>query len=190
VNAHPAPLCRTRRRAVAQSGLDTSRCEEPNTRPNGRHSGLEATLSNINWAVELRKIEREFDGLPPEPTPEELRRQRDAQRREREEEDARTGASGVYFRMILVVSLGVAIAFWPYEVACGASLFGYLTALITLILGGVWAALGTWRYHMARSHALTLFIILWALGLVAVQILPRVGYARPDPARSTAWSCE
>jgi len=38
-------------------------------------------MGEINWLTELRKIEREFDGLPPEPTPMELRARRAAEQR-------------------------------------------------------------------------------------------------------------
>ena len=38
-------------------------------------------MGEINWLTELRKIEREFDGLPPEPTPTELRARRAAEQR-------------------------------------------------------------------------------------------------------------
>src|SRR6476646_203765 len=62
----------------------------------------EDPLSEINWAVELRKIEREYEGRPPQPTPGELRQQRDAERRERERPDAVAASFGVYFRLTLV----------------------------------------------------------------------------------------
>jgi len=41
-------------------------------------------MGEINWLTELRKIEREFDGLPPEPTPMELRARRAAEQARRE----------------------------------------------------------------------------------------------------------
>ena len=40
-------------------------------------------MSEIDWNVELRKIEREYDGLPPEPSANALRARRAAELRER-----------------------------------------------------------------------------------------------------------
>ena len=149
----------------------------------------EAPLSEINWAVELRKIEREFDGLPPEPSPTEIRQKRDAERRERERQDT-TGASfGVYFRLTLVVCLAISIVCWPYDVSCGATLWGYLAAVLVLVVGGVWTAQATFRYQMPQRHLAALLLILWGLWLGAAQVLPRIGYANPIPGRPTTWSC-
>jgi|SRR5919198_4907052 hypothetical protein len=152
--------------------------------------GLEATLSEINWAVELRKIEREFDGLPPEPTEAELRHKRDARRREQERQDAREAAGGVYLRLGLAVALGVAIDFWPYQATCGFSLFGYLSAVAAVIVGGLWTSFSTWQHRMVRSHLVAMALILWGLVLGAAQVLPRVGYAKPDATHAAAWGCE
>jgi hypothetical protein len=57
--------------------------------------GQEAPLSEINWALELRKIEREYDGLPPEPTAAEQRQKRETEKRERERQDAAAASYGV-----------------------------------------------------------------------------------------------
>lgn len=42
---------------------------------------------------------------------------------------------------------------------------------------------------MARSHILALLVLLWALALGAQEVLPRIGYARPDPQRPMRWLC-
>lgn len=149
----------------------------------------EAPLSEINWAVELRKIEREYDGLPPEPTPAALRQRRDAERREREQQEARTASFGAYFRLTLVMCLAISIAAWPYPTICGGSLWSYLSALVVLVTGGLWTAAATWQCRGAWRHAIALSIVLWGLTLGASQILPRVGYAVPAPGRPTTWSC-
>lgn len=153
------------------------------------HGGLEATLTHIDWSVELKKIEREFDGLPPEPTPAELRQRREAERREQDERDAKTGAFGVYVRLSLVLSLCLGMFSWPYDVSCGSSLFGYMCAVTTVFVGGFWTALTTWRHRMARSHVVALLVVLCGLTLAAAQVLPRAGYAAPSPDRATTWRC-
>ena len=162
---------------------------DPKPDPTGP-AGLEATLTYIDWSVELKKIEREFDGLPPEPTAAEQRQRRDMERREQEERDAKSGAFGVYVRLSLVLSLCLGMFSWPYDVSCGASLFGYMSAVTTVLVGGFWTALTTWRHRMARSHIVALLVVLCGLTLAAAQVLPRVGYASPSPDRATTWGCE
>ena len=129
-------------------------------RPSGPIGGQEATLTNIDWSVELRKIEREFDGLPPEPTPAELRQRRGAVRRDMEESDEGSGAFGVYLRLSLVLSLCLGMLSWPYDVSCGVSLFGYMCAVATVIVGGFWTSLTTWQNRMPRCHIVSLLVLL------------------------------
>lgn len=149
----------------------------------------EVPLSEINWALELRKIEREFDGLPPEPSPGEQRHKRDAERREQQRQDAIGASFGVYFRLTLVLSLGISLVCWPYDVTCGAMLFGYLAAVIVLVVGGMWTAVATFTHQMPWRHFVALLMVLWGLALGAAEVLPRIGYANPVPGRTTSWSC-
>jgi hypothetical protein len=149
----------------------------------------EAPLSEINWAVELRKIEREYDGLPPEPTPGELRQRRDAERREHEEEEEVSASFGVYFRLTLVLCLAVSLAAWPYDVTCGAMLSGYLAAIVLLVVAGIWTAAATFAHQMPLRHLAALLVICWGIALGATQVLPRIGYANPGPGRATTWRC-
>lgn len=150
----------------------------------------EGLLSEINWAVELRKIEREFDGLPPEPTQTELRHRRETDRMDRERQDAAAASFGVYFRLTLVLGLAVSLACWPYEVTCGAMLSGYLGAVIMLVVAGVWTATATFTHRMPKRHLTAVLVVLWGLMLGAAQVLPRIGYANPAPGRSTMWRCD
>ena len=147
-------------------------------------------MSEINWAVELKKIEREFDGLPPEPTPAELRQRRDVERHERQHQDAVAASFGVYFRLTLVVCLAVSLACWPYDVSCGPMLFGYLSAVVVLVIGGAWTATATFTHQMAWRHLIALTLIFWGTVLGAAEILPRIGYANPAPGRGITWSCQ
>jgi hypothetical protein len=98
------------------------------------------------------------------------------------------GVWGVYFRVGLAVALAVSVPFWPYASRCGLGLGGYLASVAVLVGAGGWAALTTWRSRMGRAHVLALTVIAWGLSLAAVEVLPRVGYAK-DPARST-WTCQ
>ena len=149
----------------------------------------EDPLSEINWALELRKIEREFDGLPPEPSPNEQRQKREVERRERQRQEAGTASFGVYFRLTLVVSLAISLVCWPYDVTCGAMVFGYLAAVVVLVVGGIWTAVATFTHQMPRRHLVALVMVLWGLALGAAQVLPRIGYSNPVAGRTTSWSC-
>jgi hypothetical protein len=96
---------------------------------------------------------------------------------------------GMYARLTISVALGVGMVVWPYESRCGFGLAGYLAAVIVVITGGVWSSIWTWRHRASRSHALSLLLILWGLVLGAIEVLPRIGYAKPDPKHPSAWTC-
>lgn len=96
---------------------------------------------------------------------------------------------GVGLRLALAAALGVAIVFWPYRAACGLDLLGYLGAVGAVIIAGGWTAAWTWRHRSPRAHVASLLVVGWGLALAAAEILPRAGYAKPDPARSV-WVCE
>jgi hypothetical protein len=144
---------------------------------------------SIDWKAELRKYEREFDGLPPEPTPGEVRAQRLALVAQRERE-ARDGAAfAAWVRLLLVVALAGALPLWPYARECGAGLAFYATAESAIVIGGIWAAAFSWRERLGRTHSLALLTALWGLTLIASDVLPRVGYARVSAAHPAGWRC-
>jgi hypothetical protein len=96
---------------------------------------------------------------------------------------------GVAGRVALAVGLGVALLFWPYGTACGASLFAYLGAVGVLGAAGVLAAVSTWRHRAPVMHVAALLSLLWALALVAAIVLPRTTYAAPDSVTPAPWLC-
>ena len=110
-------------------------------------------------------------------------------RREEDERRQRRSAIGVYVRLALVVALVISIGSWPYVRTCGMSLFLYLASVSAVIIGGVWLAVSTWLNRMPKTHLLSIFIVFWGLALTAVEVLPRTGYAQPDPQRQV-WTCE
>ena len=104
--------------------------------------------------------------------------------------DVRVGTPwGMYARLTLSVALGVGIVMWPYQSRCGFGLAGYLAAVAVVITSGVWSSIWTFRHRASRSHTLSLLIVLWGLILGAIEVLPRVGYAKPDPQHPAAWTC-
>lgn len=146
-------------------------------------------MSGINWAVELKKIERQLDGLPPERSPEAQSARRGAERAAQQRREASGAAVGTWVRLLLVASLAGGLYFWPYARECGAGLFAYLGAEAILGAGALWVVAWTWRWRMPWTHALALMFVLLALGLIGAQVLPRVGYAKVDPTHPPGWRC-
>jgi hypothetical protein len=146
-------------------------------------------MGEIDWNSELKKIVREYDGLPPEPTPAERRAFLAAEQRKKEQRGRRTGTLQVTTRLGLALVLSTALLFWPYSSRCGLPLAGYLGAVGALGVAGLWAAAGSWSYRMARSHTLAMLVVIWSLVLAGMQALPRVGYALPDVEHPAGWRC-
>ena len=146
-------------------------------------------MSVIDWNKELRKFEREFDGLPPDDSPNEVRERRAAERRAKAREEQRVAAFGAWGRLALVVALAVALHWWPYPRTCGGGLFTFLGAQSVVVVGGLWVLAATWRARMPRTHALAMAAMLCGVGLLAIETLPRIGYAKADPGRPPGWQC-
>lgn len=146
-------------------------------------------MSEIDWNTELRKVERQFQGLPPEPTAEELREWRLAEEREQRRKDEVNGAAAAWTRLFLVIALVGALPFWPYARACGAGLYGFMGAEAAVILGGLWVTRYSWRRRAPWAHMTAFAMVLAGSALLAAEVLPRVGYANPDPARPAGWAC-
>jgi cation transport ATPase len=142
-----------------------------------------------DWSTQLKKIEREFEGLPPEPSPAYKKLQSEEQRRAQQRAQQRRAMIGGGARLVLVGALGVALAFWPYENSCGSGLLGYLAVEAVIVIGGLWVAISTWRAQLPKMHILSLLIALAGLVLLAIEILPRVGYAAVDPKNPPHFSC-
>jgi hypothetical protein len=104
--------------------------------------------------------------------------------------ERQTSTLGVMSRLVLAVALGVAMLFWPYSSRCGVGLFGYLGASTMVIVAGVWTSVWTWRHRSVQGHVLSLLLILWGLILGGQEVLPRVGYAKPDVMHPAIWMCE
>ena len=147
-------------------------------------------MSNRDWDAELKKIDRMMGGVSDEallpaktePTPQ--------PRTEAVAKQKGTSTVGVMARLVLAVTLGVAMLFWPYEARCGAGLAAYLGAVGVVIGAGVWSSIWTWRHRSSRGHILSLLLILWGGVLGAIEVLPRVGYAKPTPAHPAVWACQ
>lgn len=146
-------------------------------------------MNDRNWDAELKKIDRHLEGMSDEamfPSKSAASVPEKAQ-----VQAARTGTStlGVFLRLTLSVVLGVALAFWPYGARCGLGLAAFLGSVTTLVVAGGWSAVWTWRHRAAKGHVLSLLLLLWGLVLAGLDVLPRIGYAKPTQAHPALWSC-
>ncbi len=143
-----------------------------------------------NWDAELKKIDRQLESMsdsalvPAAPRNASPTAKADvvAQR-----ESTRTWPA--LLRLALASALGIGILFWPYPSRCGVGLAGYLAAVAAVTIGGLWSGVWTWRHRTSRAHVLSLLLVLWGLVLGAIEVLPRVGYAKADPGRPAGWGC-
>jgi len=104
-----------------------------------------------------------------------------------------TSTVGVVLRVLLGVAIGAGVTYywfwrWPATERCGLPLAGYLSASALAALVGVWSAVWSWRHRAPRAHVLSLLLVSWCAALLGVELLPRVGYAKPDATRAT-WFC-
>lgn len=146
-------------------------------------------MSEIDWNSELKKIVREYDGLPPEPTPAERRARLQTGQHERERRDQTAGVVAVIGRLALATAVGFGLLQWPYSAQCGVPLAGYLGAVAGFFVASLWAAASSWSHRTARLHVLAVAVVIWSLVLAAGQTLPRVGYAIPDAEHPVRWRC-
>jgi hypothetical protein len=145
-------------------------------------------MKTNDWDSELKKIDRMLEGASDEALLPAKGAKTPQARAEAVAKQQGTSTLGVMARLLLATALGVGMFFWPYDARCGAGLAGYLAATTAVMAAGVWSAIWTWRHRSSRGHVLSLLLILWGGVLAAIEVLPRVGYAKPDAARP-GWSC-
>lgn len=146
-------------------------------------------MTGIDWSTQLKKIERQFDGIPTPPTESQLRIEREHERREQVRRLKRGEIFTAASRVVLAASLGLAMNAWPYDRACGGGLLAYLAASVVIVGGGVWAVVGTWNSRSPKLHAAAMLVIAWGVVLITAQVLPRVGYTKADTRNRSAWRC-
>jgi hypothetical protein len=95
------------------------------------------------------------------------------------------GRASTWLRVLLVLAFAAAVPFWPYPRQCGLNLGVYLGVVSLLVVAGAWGAASSWSRRLGRAHVLSLLTVVWGLALLAVEILPRVGYA----AHQAQWTC-
>jgi len=91
----------------------------------------------------------------------------------------------VWARLLLGITLGVAMIQWPYPHGCDLPLVTYLGAVGAVMVAGAWVALAAWRLRSGPVHVVSLVLLCWGIVLGAEQVLPRIGYA----AERASWRC-
>jgi hypothetical protein len=142
-----------------------------------------------NWEKELARIDKQLESMADEALLPSSAAATPEAKAEIKAQQRRTRTLGVFLRLTLAVGLGVGIVFFPYEHRCGLALAGYLLSVAIVTGSGVWSAIWSWRHRAPRAHILSLLITLWGLTLGAIEILPRSGYAKVDPASPVSWFC-
>lgn len=104
----------------------------------------------------------------------------------RRQEPTQSEVIGVWIRVILGLSLGIMMSRWPYATTCGFPLFGYFSAVLTVMLAGLWAATAAWRFRSGLAHTVALVLLLYGITLAMAEVLPRTGYA----LEQATWLCE
>jgi hypothetical protein len=145
-------------------------------------------VSDINWNVEFRKITRELDGLPPERTRTQVRLERIQQIVAKDRFNDRLVVIGIWARLILIAALALSLFWWPYGRSCGFPLAAYLMSNAVVIVGGVALAVRGWRDHMVPVFVGSALCMAIAWTVLALNILPRVGYSPAGPI-SARWTC-
>jgi hypothetical protein len=146
-------------------------------------------MADKDWSRELSKIDRQLESISDDALFPQKPGAPAAQQARVEEKKAGTRTWGVFLRLALATALGIGVLFWPYDTRCGAWLAAYLTATLVVAIGGAWSAVWSWRHRSGRAHVLALLLIVWGGILTAMEVLPRVGYAKDDPLRPSGWVC-
>jgi hypothetical protein len=153
-------------------------------------------MAERDWTKELAKIDKQLESVsdealfPAKTSGPAKSAKAAASKAENLEKQRTTSTLGVFLRLLLSVALGIGILWWPYDARCGFGLAGYLAAVGIVTASGIWSAVWTWRHRSARGHTVSLLLILWGLVLGAMEVLPRVGYGKPDVMHPATWVCK
>jgi hypothetical protein len=135
-----------------------------------------STRNPVNWSKKLKNIEREFDGLPPLPSPAQVRAKRASERRTLEktleQRIRRAEIFGAIGRFLPVLALVIGINMWPYPHTCGLGLSAYLGALTIIVVGAIGTIVWTWENDMPRAHGVAIVLALWGVALITAHVVP------------------
>lgn len=169
-------------------------------------------MTDIDWKVELRKIEREYDEQrreervrsipkrvvarrapspsvsPPKRSRTQIRLQRIQEIAARQRFSERLSVIGIWGRLVLVAALATSLFWWPYGHRCGFPLVTFLLSNVVVIVAGIVLCLRTWRDRMGGIFAGSAICVAIAWAVMALHIVPRFGYS-PAGGTIAPWSC-
>ena len=73
--------------------------------------------------------------------------------------------------------LSAAIPYWPYAHAWSWGLVLYLSAVMLVLVTGIWGAKLTWDARLPAAHTVAVGTVLWGFGLLAAEAVPHIAYA-------------
>jgi putative flippase GtrA len=146
-------------------------------------------MSDRDWDAEMKKIDQQLASIPVQASAPPRAQLQPPAAAPAALGKPETSTFGVMARLGLACALGVAIVFWPYSARCGVGLAGYLAAVGTLIVAGVWSSIWTWKHRAAKAHTVSLLLLTWGIVLAAMDVLPRVGYAKTSANHPANWTC-
>jgi hypothetical protein len=76
----------------------------------------------------------------------------------------------------LGVLLSAAMPYWPYAHGWSWGLVSYLFAIAITVVTGIWGAKLTWDERLPAAHTVAVGIVLWGIGLLAAETVPRIVY--------------
>ena len=143
-----------------------------------------------DWDAELKKIDKQLESISDNALiPAAPKNAPPTAKAAVATERAATRTWPAFLRLGLATAAAVGILFWPYASRCGLGLTGYLAAIAGVTIAGLWSSVWTWRHRTARAHVLSLILVLYGMVLGAVEVLPRVGYAKSDTSRPAGFAC-
>lgn len=74
----------------------------------------------------------------------------------------------------LGVLLGAAMPYWPYAHAWSWGLLTYFAAVMLVMVTGIWGAKLTWDARLPAAHTVAVGTVVWGLGLLASEAVPRI----------------
>ena len=76
----------------------------------------------------------------------------------------------------LGVLLSAAMPYWPYAHGWSWGLVWYLSAIVLNLVAGIWGAKLTWDERLPAAHTVAVGIVLWGVGLLAAETVPRIAF--------------
>ena len=74
----------------------------------------------------------------------------------------------------LGVVLSAAMPYWPYAHAWSWGLLTYFLAMVLVVITGIWGAKLTWDARLPAAHTVSVGTVVWGLGLLASETVPRI----------------